>query len=98
MEGDVAATIAFEKFNTALGQEFRRCNHVCSFRVAAESDDGRVFKQQKNISALFFFALVDELLLQPQASCVLDGAESRARNQTLAATDFHRSTRINRTA
>ena len=47
---DIAAAIAFEHFHAALGQYFRRGNHVCSFCVAAESDDRRVLEQKEHIA------------------------------------------------
>ena len=56
VEGDVAAAVAFEELDAALGEEFGRCDHVGSFRVAAERDDRRVFEQEQDIADLFFFA------------------------------------------
>jgi hypothetical protein len=56
VESDVATAVAFEEFNTALGQEPWRSNYVGSFRVAAERDDRRVFEQKENVSDFFFFA------------------------------------------
>ena len=47
---------------------------VC-FRVAAESDDGRVFEQQKDVADAAFLAQFDEVFLQAQAGCVVDRAE-----------------------
>jgi hypothetical protein len=35
VEGDVAATVAFEEFDAALGEEFGAGDYVCGFRVAA---------------------------------------------------------------
>ncbi len=81
MEGDVAAAVAFEKLDAALGKEFGRGYDVCGFRVAAERDDGRVFQQEKDVADLLFFAQSDQLLLQAQAGGVVDGAELDERNQ-----------------
>ena len=35
VEGDVAAAVAFEELDAALGKEFGRSDYVCGFRVAA---------------------------------------------------------------
>jgi hypothetical protein len=75
VEGYVASAVAFEELDAALGQLFRRSNYVCGFRVAAESDDGRMFEQKQDIADLLFFAQVDQLLLQAQAGGVVNGAE-----------------------
>ena len=47
---------------------------VC-FRVAAESDDGRMFEQQQDIADAVFLAQFDEALLQAQAGGVIERAE-----------------------
>src|ERR1035438_4875154 len=66
MEGDIATTVALEKFNAALGEEFRGGSHIGGFCVAPESDDRRVFEQQQNVANLFRFAQVDQLLLEAE--------------------------------
>ena len=75
VKGDIAAAVAFEQLDAALGKEFGRSDYVCGFRVAAERDDRRVFEQEQDIADLFFFAQRDQLLLQAQAGGVVDGAE-----------------------
>jgi hypothetical protein len=75
VEGDVTTAVAFEKFHAALGEEFRRSNHVGSFRVAAESDHRRVFEQEQNVADLLLFTQVNELPLQAQAGGVVNGSE-----------------------
>jgi len=55
VECDVAATIAFEEFNTPLGQEFGRSHYIRSFGIAAESDDGLVLEQEKDVANFFIF-------------------------------------------
>ena len=64
VEGDVAAAVAFEEFDAALGEEFRARNYICGFGIAAQGDDRLMLQQKKNIADLFFFAERDELLLQ----------------------------------
>ena len=39
VESNVTAAIAFVNLYTALGQEFGRCNHIGSFRIAPESNN-----------------------------------------------------------
>jgi len=39
VEGDVAAAVAFEELDAALGEEFAGGNDVGGFGVAAQSDD-----------------------------------------------------------
>ena len=91
VEGDVAAAVAFEELNAALGKEFGRGDYVRGFGVAAERDDGRVFEQEQDVADFFFFAQGDELLLQAQAGGVVDGAELDDRDQILIATDLRGS-------
>ena len=87
---------AFEKLNTALGEKFRRSDHVRGFRVAAEGDNWRVFEEQKDVADLFCFAQVDELLLQAQACRVINGTELDERDQTKSISPRrHRGTEKN---
>ena len=64
MEGDVATAVAFEEFNTAFGEEFRGCDYVCGFGIAAQRDDRLVLEQEENVANFFFFTQGDELLLE----------------------------------
>src|ERR1700733_15887715 len=75
VEGYVAAAVAFEDLDAALGKQFRRRDHVFRFRVAAERDHGRVLEQEQNIADLLLLTQSDQLLLQAQARGVIDGAE-----------------------
>ena len=75
MEGDIATTVALEKFNAPLGEEFRGGSHIGGFCVAPESDDRRVFEQQQNVANLFRFAQVDQLLLEAETRGVVNRAE-----------------------
>jgi hypothetical protein len=75
VEGNVAAAVAFEKLDAALGKEFGRGDYVCGFRIAAERDNRRMFKQQQHVADFFFLAQSDQLLLQAQAGGVINGAE-----------------------
>src|SRR5271165_2647689 len=86
VEGDVAAAVAFEEFNAALGKEFGGGDYVGGFGVAAERDDRRVFEEEEDIADFFLFAEGDELLLQREAGRVIDGAELDDRDQILIAT------------
>jgi len=43
VEGDVATAVAFEEFNAAFGEEFRGCDYVCGFGIAAQRDYWLVF-------------------------------------------------------
>ena len=81
MEGDVTAAIAFVKLDVALGQEFGRCNHVGSFRIAPESDDGGVLQQQQHVADLVRFSQFNQLLLQSHTGGVINGAELDERDQ-----------------
>ena len=82
MEGDIATTVAFKKFNAALGEEFRGGSHIGGFCVAPESDDRRVFEQQQDVANLFRFAQVDQLLLEAETSGVVNSAELDDSDQT----------------
>ncbi len=64
MEGDVAAAVAFEKFDATFLQERQGGHYVCSFGVAAQRDHWLVFEQEENVADFFFFAECDQLLLQ----------------------------------
>ena len=75
MESHIAAAVAFEALDSALGEPFRRRDHVGSFGIAAQRDDRLVLEQQKHVADFFFFAQSDKLLLQAQARGVIDGAE-----------------------
>jgi hypothetical protein len=75
MKRDIAAAIALEKLDAAAGQQFGRRDYVCRVCIAAKGDDRRVFEQEQNIADLFFFTQGNELLLQEEASGVVDGAE-----------------------
>ncbi len=81
VKGNVAAAIAFVKLDATLGQEFGRCNHIGSFRIAPESNDGGVFQQQQHVADLLRFSQFNQLLLQAQASGVVNGAELDERDQ-----------------
>lgn len=85
MEGDIATTVALEKFNAALGEEFRGGSHIGGFCVAPESDDRRVFEQQQNVANLVRFAQVDQLLLEEETSGVVNGTELDERDQIQTA-------------
>ena len=56
VEGDVAAAVAFEEFDAALGEEFGGGDYVGGFGVSAQRDDGSVFEQEQDVADLFFFA------------------------------------------
>jgi hypothetical protein len=84
VESDVAAAVAFEELNAALGEEFARGDNVNSFRIAAEADDGRVFEQEQDVADSFFLAQGDELLLQAKAGRVVNGAELNDGDQRFA--------------
>jgi len=56
VEGDVAAAIAFEEFDTALGEEFGAGDYVCGFRVTAQGDYRLVFQKEENVADFVFFA------------------------------------------
>jgi hypothetical protein len=64
VEGDVATAVAFEEFNAAFGEEFRGCDYVCGFGIAAQRDYWLVFEQEEDIANFFFFTQGDELLLE----------------------------------
>lgn len=83
MKCDIPATVAFEHFNAAPHQAFRRSQNIRRFRISAERDDGRVLKQQNNIANATVFAQRNQLFLQTKASCVIDGAELENGDQTL---------------
>ena len=85
VESYVAAAIAFVKLYAALGQEFRRCNHIGSFRIAPESDDGRMFEQQQHVADLLRFSQFDQLLLQAQTRGVINRTELDDRDQINSA-------------
>ena len=84
MESDVAAAVAFEEFDAALGEEFGRRDYIGGFGVAAERDDRLVFEQEQDVADLFFFAQSDQLLLQAKAGRVVDSAELDERDQILS--------------
>jgi len=94
MERDVAAAVALEEFDAALGEEFGGCDYVRSFGVAAQRDYWLVFEQKQDIADFLFFAQSDELLLQAKACGVVDGAELEDGDQSLFATDLRGFTRI----
>ena len=75
VEGDVAAAVAFEELDSALGEGFGRSDYVCCFRVTSQCNDGFMFEQQQDIANLVSFAQVDQLLLQAQAGGIVNGAE-----------------------
>jgi hypothetical protein len=75
VEGDVAAAVALEEFDATLLQEFGRCDDVRGFGIAAERNDRPVLEQQKHVADFFFFTKRNQLLLQTQTGCVVDGAE-----------------------
>ena len=75
MEGDIATTVALEKFNAALGEEFRGDGHIGGSCVAPQSDDRRVFEQEQNVANLFRFAQLDQLLLEAETRGVVNRAE-----------------------
>ena len=63
VEGYVATAIALKDLHAALRKLFARRNHVGSFRVSPEGDDGSVFQQQQNIADEAIFAKLNQLLL-----------------------------------
>jgi hypothetical protein len=75
VESDIAAAVAFEKFDAALGKHFGRRDYVGGFGVAAQRDDWLVFEQEQDIADLLFFAQRDQLLLQAQARGVVECPE-----------------------
>jgi hypothetical protein len=95
VEGDVATAVAFEEFDTALGKEFRRRDHVGCFCIAAQRYDRRMFQQKQDIADFFFLAESDKLALQAKAGCIIDCAELDERDQINSpriTTDSHGST------
>jgi hypothetical protein len=75
VESDVAAAVAFEKFDAALGEEFGRGDYIGRFCVTAQRNDRLVLEQKQDVANLFFFSEIDQLLLQAQAGGVVNGAE-----------------------
>jgi hypothetical protein len=75
VESDIAAAVAFEKFDAALRKHFGGCDYVRGFGVAAQRDDWLVLEQEKDIADLLFFAQHDQLLLQAQAGGVVECPE-----------------------
>jgi hypothetical protein len=72
---NVAAAIALGYLDPAGGKYFGGSQHIGSFGVTSEGDDGCVFKQQEHIADLFCFAQVDQLSLQAQTFGVVKCAE-----------------------
>ncbi len=88
VESNVSAAIAFVKLYAALGQEFGRCNHIGSLRIAPESNDGGVLQQQQHIADLLRFSQLNQLLLQAQTGGVVNGAELDERDQSFPTSNF----------
>jgi hypothetical protein len=59
VEGDVAAAVAFEEFDAALGKEFGARDYIRGFRVAAKRNDWLVFEQEEDVADFFFFTKGD---------------------------------------
>ena len=81
VESNVAAAVALEDFNPALGKEFGRREDIFRFGIAAEGNDGRVLEKKNNVADAGFFAERDELFLQAERRGVIDGAELEDRDQ-----------------
>ena len=75
MESHVTAAIAFEDFDTALGELFGRSENVFRFGVSSQRNHWRVLQQQKNVADGAIFPQVDQPLLQLQTSGVIHNVE-----------------------
>jgi hypothetical protein len=72
---NVTAAVAVEQFDAALPQQFGWGNHVGSLGIAAEGDDRGVLQQEQHVANSTFFSQFDKLLLQTQASGVVNSPE-----------------------
>lgn len=75
MESNVTATVAFEDFNSALGEQFRGSKDILRFSIPSQRNHWRVLEQQKNIADEAIFAQIDKSLLQLQTSGVIHDVE-----------------------
>lgn len=80
MKRNIPTAIAFTNFNSALGEAFRRSEHVCRFGVTSESDNWRVLEQKKDIANSSIFAERHQSLLQAQSDRVINRAELENRD------------------
>ena len=78
---NVPATVAFEKLDATISQEFGGSDHIRCLRVTSERDDGFMLKQNQEVTDFIFFAQGDQLLLQTKCSAVVDGSELDDRDQ-----------------
>ena len=85
MKGDVTTAITLENFDAPSRKFIRGSDDVRGLGIAPESDHRRVFEKQKNVTDAIFFAKLDKLLLQAQASCVIKRAELKDRDQVVYA-------------
>ena len=81
MESHVTAAIAFEDFDTALGELFGRSENVLRFGISPQRDHWRVLKQKKNVADKAIFAQIDQPLLQLQTSGVIHNVKLDDRDQ-----------------
>jgi hypothetical protein len=56
MKRNVAAAITLEHLDAASRKRIGRSEHIGSFGIAPESDDGRMFQQKQRVADLTGFA------------------------------------------
>ena len=82
VKSDISAAITLEDLNSALRKEFGRGENVIPLRIAAQSDDRRVFEQKQDVADAPFLAQFDQALLKTQAGSVVNRAELEDGNQS----------------
>ena len=80
MKRNIAAAIALEDLDAAGSKHLSRSEHVSSFGIASEGDDGRMFQQQQHVADLASLAQIDQLPLQAQPFAIVKHAELDDRN------------------
>jgi hypothetical protein len=63
--GDVAAARRLEETDALRAEDVVAGEEMIELSATAESDDGRVFEEEKLIGKLLGLAQLDELLLEP---------------------------------
>jgi hypothetical protein len=77
---NITAAVTLEYLDTASRQCIGRSEHISSFGVAPESNDGRMFQQEQHVADLSRLAQIDQPPLQAQPFGITNLTELDDRN------------------